>query len=89
MIYEFPSWAEKGNNIIDVEGVEWTIADTYVSGAYNHDWGVLRLEHPTIPGLTIEEDVCNVYPKDRQNCKTCGLPEFFTAMIGEATCGCP
>jgi hypothetical protein len=62
MIYEFPEWVEKGVHVIDKDENEWVIVDFWVTGAYNHDWGILQLEHATIPGVGAEVEVTDVNP---------------------------
>lgn len=62
MIYEFPEWVEKGVKVVDKDGNEWVIVNSYVTGRYNHDWGVLELEHASIPGLNATVDIHEVQP---------------------------
>ena len=62
MIYEFPAWAKRGVSVTDKDENEWVIVDLWVTGAYNHDWGMLELEHAAVPGIAATMEVTDVCP---------------------------
>lgn len=61
MIYEFPKWADIGKHV-KYKDMEWVITETYITGNYAGDWGVLLLSSAFIPGVEMEVDAHEVTP---------------------------
>ena len=59
---DFPEWTDVGSKVIDEDGNVWVIVDRYITGEYNIDWGMLVLEHESIPGVEAEVQLGEVKP---------------------------